>query len=133
MRQVVNPTDRRQRRKVLLVEDEAIIAMDLEQWLTEIGFEVVGPFRRNSDALGALVRTTVDLAVLDYLLVDGECRGVADRLERIGVPYVFLTGCRELHDGRGGVPVLGKPVSQQRLAEALASLCASAARCRDVG
>ena len=102
--------------------------MDLEQWLTEIGFDVVGPFRRSSDALAALERTAIDLAVLDYMLSDQTSGSVADRLERLGVPYLFLTGCQELVrcDRSDEALILGKPTSQKRLVEALGSLCAHA-------
>jgi DNA-binding response OmpR family regulator len=122
---VARPSNQAERFRLLLLEDEAVIAMDLEQSLTEIGFEVVGPFRRSSDALAALERTAVDLAVLDYLLGDQTSDSVADRLEHLGVPYLFLTGCHKVmrHDGRGGAPILGKPVSHERMTEALGSLC----------
>lgn len=118
--------DEAARPKVLLVEDEALIAMDLEQWLIELGCEVVGPFRRNGDALGALGDGAVDFAVLDYVLGDENSGRVADRLEHLSVPYLFLTGCRELlsGDSRREAPKLEKPISRRQMTEAIESLWA---------
>jgi CheY-like chemotaxis protein len=116
------------RSKVLLVEDEILIAMDLEEWLTNLGFEVVGPFKRNSDAIAALDGGGIDFAVLDYVLADEKCDELADRLTRLGVPYVFLTGSHELlvNEGRYDAPILEKPISRVELTEAFAMITASA-------
>jgi DNA-binding response OmpR family regulator len=112
------------RARVLLVEDEAVIAMDLEQWLTELGFEVVGPFRRKRDGLRALRDGRIDFAVLDYLLGDDDSGAIADRLKRLRVPYVFLTGCPELllHKTRHRAPMLEKPISWRQMTDALQNL-----------
>jgi DNA-binding response OmpR family regulator len=112
------------RTTVLLLEDEALIAMDLDQWLTEVGFEVVGPFRRNRDAFAALDCGTVDFAVLDYVLADENSGEVAERLTRLGVPYLFLTGARDVLLGRTphNAPILEKPISRPLMMQALARI-----------
>lgn len=109
------------RRRVLVVEDEALIALDLEQWLTELGFEVIGPFGRAHDALRALDGPRVDFAVLDYVLRDGTSGSVADRLGSHQVPYVYVSGMREPIPGgdSAAMPVLEKPISQRDMTRAL--------------
>lgn len=118
--------DGARRRRVLLVEDEALIAMDLEQWLTEVGFEVVGPFKRNRDAMVALDQGGIDFALLDYVLEDENSGSVADRLKHLRVPYVFLTGCPEplLRQTDRDAPMLEKPISRCQMTEALGNIYA---------
>jgi DNA-binding response OmpR family regulator len=120
--------------RVLLVEDEVLIAMDLEQWLTELGFEVVGPFRRSEDALRALGQGSIDFAILDYLLGDENSGCVAERLTCMRVPYVFLTGCQEvLLDTGRAAPTLEKPMSRRQMGEALKDLYAPMFPCGCTG
>lgn len=114
----------RSRPRVLVVEDEAVISLELEVALHELGCEVVGPARNLTEAL-RLAKAEPDLhaAVLDVNLGDSERSfPVADRLEMRGVPYVFATGyTSEALGGRDAraVAVLRKPYSQEALAEAI--------------
>ncbi|TPG37959.1 PAS domain S-box protein [Roseomonas nepalensis] len=113
------------RRRVLVVEDETLIAMELETALEEIGLEVVGPAQNLTDAL-RLVRDETELhaAVLDVNL-GGEDRvfPVADILLTRGVPIVFATGYGSAQNLDGhdadAVAVLRKPYPRQVLAVAL--------------
>jgi two-component sensor histidine kinase/DNA-binding response OmpR family regulator len=103
--------------RVLLVEDEALVAMVMRDMLTELGFHVVGPFGRSADAAAAAREEDVDAAVLDINL-DGEAAyPVADLLAARGIPFVFVTGYgAESIDGRfAHVPVLQKPIERQML------------------
>jgi two-component sensor histidine kinase/DNA-binding response OmpR family regulator len=103
--------------RVLLVEDEALVAMVMRDMLTELGFHVVGPFGRSADAAAAARDEDVDAAVLDINL-DGEAAyPVADLLAARGIPFVFVTGYgAESIDGRfAHVPVLQKPIERQML------------------
>ncbi len=118
------------RLKALLVEDELLIAMDLEDWLTELGFDVIGPFRRSSDALDTLDTSDalgIDFAVLDFLLEDANSGAVADRLSQLGVPYVFITGCHNLlrQQTRHRAPMLEKPITRVQMTQALGAMRAS--------
>jgi len=103
--------------RVLLVEDEALVAMVMRDMLTEFGLTVVGPFSRMSEAIAAATREDVDAAVLDINL-DGEMvYSLADLLSARGIPFVFVTGYgSESIDGRfAHVPVLQKPIERQVL------------------
>ena len=92
--------DRTHEPRVLLVEDEALVAMMIQETLVEFGFQVVGPVSTTSEALAAAQDKHLDAAVLDINLGDSLAYGVADILEKRGVPFVFVTGydfgkCRE--------------------------------------
>ena len=80
--------------RVLVVEDEALVAMDLERQLRRAGYDVVGPFRSVRDSLQALddQKPSPDVAVLDYSLVGETSEPVAERLAERGVPFFFTTG-----------------------------------------
>ncbi|HEY6256843.1 MAG TPA: HWE histidine kinase domain-containing protein [Xanthobacteraceae bacterium] len=106
--------------KLLLVEDEALTGMMMTDMLTELGFEVIGPFGRVADAMAALGREDFHAAVLDVNL-DGEVvYPVADVVVARGVPFVFVTGySAEGIDRRfAQVPVLQKPIERQMLQNA---------------
>jgi PAS domain S-box-containing protein len=103
--------------RLLLVEDEALTGMMMSDMLTELGFDVIGPFGRVADALAAVRREDFQAAVLDVNL-DGEMvYPVADAVLARGVPFVFVTGySAEGIDRRfAQVPVLQKPIERQML------------------
>ena len=104
-------------RRVLVVEDEALVAMMLQEFLTEYGHSVVGPIGRASDALVAAKETEYDAAILDINLGDGMAYPVADILSARGVPFVFITGYEAdtVEDRFSHVPVLQKPIERQAL------------------
>ena len=103
--------------RLLLVEDEALTGMMMSDMLTELGFEVIGPFGRVADAMAAVGREDFQAAVLDVNL-DGEMvYPVAEAVLALGVPFVFVTGySAEGIDRRfAQVPVLQKPIERQML------------------
>jgi CheY-like chemotaxis protein len=103
--------------RLLLVEDEALTGMMMSDMLTELGFEVIGPFGRVADAMAAVGREDFQAAVLDVNL-DGEMvYPVADAVLARGVPFVFVTGySAEGIDRRfAQIPVLQKPIERQML------------------
>ena len=77
---------------VLLVEDDVLIGMDLEDELTDGGFDVVGCARSVSEARSLLDRRRPDAAVLDIHLHGETTFELAEELDARGVPYVFLSG-----------------------------------------
>jgi DNA-binding response OmpR family regulator len=77
---------------VLLAEDEAIIAIDLEDSLREAGFAVAGPFATAAQAEAWLDTGRPDIAVLDHGLQDGPCDKLIRDLSRRGVPAIIVTG-----------------------------------------
>ena len=103
--------------RLLLVEDEALTGMMMRDMLTELGFDVIGPFGRVADAMAAVRCEDFHAAVLDVNL-DGEMvYSVADAVGARGVPFVFVTGYGvEGIDGRfAQVLVLQKPIERQML------------------
>jgi len=113
-------------RRLLVVEDDYLIAVDLARDLARRGAEVVGPAGSVRDAL-ALVEAEgdrLDGAVLDINVRDGRVYPVADALAARGVPFVFLTGydARVIPDAYAGVPRCEKPVSSALLSRMLSKV-----------
>jgi CheY-like chemotaxis protein len=114
-------------RKILVVEDNFLIAEHLCSVLEEQGCNVVGPAPRLAQALD-LVRSggAIDGAVLDINLGGQRCFQVAAALAERGVPFVFLTGYdeRTIVPGEFAAwPVLSKPFDERRLIETVAATC----------
>jgi PAS domain S-box-containing protein len=80
------------RKRVLLVEDESLIAMMMEQTLRELDFDVVGPFGTVKDALAAVEHAAVDAGILDINLGGEMAYPIARILQARKVPFVFMTG-----------------------------------------
>jgi CheY-like chemotaxis protein len=118
-------------RRVLVVEDEALVAMLLEDGLLDAGAEVVGPAGSVAEALGLVERAArdggLDAAVLDINLGGAAVAPVADRLAALGVPFVFATGYGEGCDrsGHAAAPVLAKPFDPDVLVGAIEGLAAA--------
>ncbi|MEL6646172.1 MAG: response regulator [Pseudomonadota bacterium] len=107
--------------KVLVLDDELIIAMSLSDDLEEAGFEIIGPFSKASEAMAALEQTKPDAAFLDINLgSDRNSFEVASNLKKSGTPFVFLTGYSEKSPAAEEFPdaaYLGKPVTGQQAVE----------------
>lgn len=79
-------------RSVMIVEDEALIALGLEEALEDEGFGVVGPFTTCSEALTSIRNSVPDAAVLDAVLRDGPCLELARELRQREVPFLIYSG-----------------------------------------
>jgi CheY-like chemotaxis protein len=113
--------------RVLVVDDEPLIALLLRDWLEELGHEVTGPANTLQAAFGLIESDPVNAAVLD-LSVRGEATyGVADVLLQRGIPFLFLTGHGpdRVAAPYKRVPVLTKPVDFETVRDALARLLES--------
>jgi CheY-like chemotaxis protein len=112
-------------RRVLVVEDEMMVAWLLEDMLADLGCAVVGPAGSVNQALAMIdAGEAIDVAVLDVNLNGQTSYPVADALAARGVPFVFSTGYdkdRLLEDYRT-FPVLQKPYHQSELGDTLAKL-----------
>jgi CheY-like chemotaxis protein len=111
------------RLRVLLVEDEGLVAMMLEDLIEDLGCEVAGSLASVSAALAWIeAGGLADVALLDVNLNGEHVFPVADALKARGVPFAFATGYDEAHDPRfRDAPLLGKPISQERLEALLRS------------
>jgi DNA-binding response OmpR family regulator len=98
-------------RRVLLVEDELLIAMLLEGALQDQGCTIVGPFSRLADAIGAAQTESLDCALMDINLAGERIFPVAEILRLRSVPFLLLSGYGDsaLPDDRQHWPVLSKP------------------------
>jgi CheY-like chemotaxis protein len=106
---------------VLLVEDSMIIGLDGEDALRRLGARTVEVAASPERAL-AVLDGGVDLAVLDFNLGTGTSLSVADRLLKLGVPYVFATGYGDQLDlppRHAGAPVVKKPYVAASLLSAI--------------
>jgi CheY-like chemotaxis protein len=110
-----------------VVEDEALIALMLEDLLVAFGCSVVGPMARLAPAQSAARQRDFDCALLDININGEPIHPVAEILSERGIPFVFVTGYGEAGvDNRfEGRPVLRKPFRPDKLRAALANLGAA--------
>ncbi|MBY0329969.1 MAG: response regulator [Acetobacteraceae bacterium] len=120
-------------KRILVVEDEALVAMLMEDGLADAGAEVVGPASSVEQALElvewAAARTGgLDAAVLDINLQGTVVAPVADRLAALGVPIIFATGYGKGVDrgAHGAAPLLTKPFGSDELIATIEELGATA-------
>lgn len=109
-------------RRVLVVEDQYAIALDLCEGLDRQGADVVGPASSVEDALDMLEGgARPDVAVLDIQLRGGLVYPLADRLLQLGVPYLFTTACEqsEIPERHRRAPRFEKPIRLTSILEAI--------------
>lgn len=109
-------------RRVMVVEDESLVAMLLETILHDLGCDVVGPVSNIGDGLRAVAgETTLDAAVLDVNVAGQEVFPIAEALKARGIPFVFSTGYGEsgLPDHWRGHPTVQKPFTDAAIRDAL--------------
>lgn len=111
-------------RRVLVVEDEMMIAMMLADMLEDLGHQVVGPVARLDKALDLVRRETIDVALLDVNVHGQEIYPVADELIRRGIPFMLATGygAKGVREQYRSWPILQKPFQQENLRDAIAGL-----------
>ena len=110
---------------VLLVEDEALIALALTDDVETAGYDVAGPFHRVRDTLAWLEQHTPDVAIIDIQLRDGSSIDLARVLRERGVPFIVFSGekrDRRSPDAFEGGRWLSKPVGTRQLLDTLAEL-----------
>lgn len=105
--------------RILIVEDEIVVALFMEDVLTEFGYEVAGVVSHLEDAMAR--PRDYDLAVLDVHLNGRSVFEFADKLASEGVPFVFATGYGErgIPERHRAYPVLQKPFQPEELRLAL--------------
>lgn len=116
-------------RRILVLEDEYVIASEVEHCLRKAGADVEGPWPTAAQALAALNQpgNLIDAGVLDINLGHGgTAYPVAARLDSLGVPFLFTTGntLSEAEPASQDHPRLEKPVSARALLKAVQELLA---------
>ena len=113
--------------RVLVVEDEAVIAMLVEDMVSDFGSEVVGPVAKITEALRLAHEAELDAAILDINVGGAVIFPVADALQERGIPLIFATGygSRTVPERYCGSPTLPKPFTYETLAAALRAVLAS--------
>jgi CheY-like chemotaxis protein len=118
-----------ERPKVLVVEDEFIIALDLSETVKDLGYELEGPYADRQNALEAIESDLPDCAILDVFTADGEVYPLADRLAEAGVPIVFHSGHVSPAEVKARYPdaqACAKPCPPDQLIDALQEAVARA-------
>lgn len=111
-------------RRVLVMEDEILIALDLEQICRDLGADDVTTVRGLDDVAAAgTAGAAFDVVVLDLMLAGRSTVEFARGLREKGIPFVFTTGYSDVEgvlEHLAGVPIVDKPFSSAALAMAIA-------------
>jgi CheY-like chemotaxis protein len=121
-------------KRVLIVEDEPLLFMDMESSLMEAGCEVVGPVGTLCKAKQLIAGTECDAALLDVNLAGESIDEVAVALTQRNIPFAFVTGYEReaLPQAFQETLILGKPFSRDQLRSAVQALLDRAADPRSV-
>jgi two-component system, OmpR family, sensor histidine kinase TorS len=111
-------------KRVLILDDEALIALDVEMTLADLGYEAATAMTV-TEALQLLEARPVDLAIVDYHLKDGNADEVLKQLRSRKIPFVVCSGSVELQELQAllqGSAFLAKPFTTDRLVDAVTGL-----------
>lgn len=111
-------------KRILIVEDNALIAMTLAQALEDAGFMVAGPCRSIAQSLQTLKQYDIDAAILDIGLGGETSADVARALNKANTPFIVVSGYadEDLTEPFANAPNLGKPYSTKDLIAQLKAL-----------
>lgn len=117
-------------KRVLVVDDEFLVAMGLEDNLRSLGYVVVGPVGTLAAAIAAAAHEQVDAAILDVNLAGEAVYPAAAILAERGIPFIFCsgyTGSARMPPEFAGAPRVAKPYTSRIIADALAELLSGGA------
>ena len=112
-------------RRILVVEDQFLIAMEVQHYLERAGAIVAGPVGTVDQALSKAEEDILDAALLDIDLGGERCWPIADVLARRGIPFVFTTGFEGsigMPERFAGLPILSKPYREEEVLAVLRRL-----------
>jgi CheY-like chemotaxis protein len=120
-------------RRILVVEDEMLVLMNIELALSDFGCCIIFVAATVSQALALLSQQDFDLAILDVNLADGKSYPVADALSKRRIPFAFSTGCSDHGDRQdlNNRPTLRKPYVRAHFEAVLKRLLSGASRQND--
>jgi len=110
--------------RILVVEDEMMIAMLMEDLLKSYGYEVVGPASRVENAIHLVSSEAIDAGILDLNIADEEVYPVADALAARSIPFLFISGYKAsvISQTYRDRPLLRKPFSTRLLKPTLQAI-----------
>lgn len=116
------------RTRVLVVEDEMMLAMLMEDTLADFGCDVVGPIARVAAGVRLAITEPLDGAILDINVAGTEVFPVADVLAKRNIPFVFVSGynSNDLPPQWKGRPTLHKPFRPEDLAQSMGAFSKNA-------
>ena len=110
-------------KRVLIVEDDPVIAVDYHFQLKDVGATAHGFKATNREALSYLDSHAVDAAIVDFLLCDGTGESIIDGLKSRGIPFIVVSGCTfRMHGEVDASHVLSKPVAPGEIWRALSEV-----------
>lgn len=109
-------------KRILVVEDEFLVAAMLCDFLEDAGAVPVGPVGRVSDGLAAIAAGGFDLAVLDWNLCGESSEPLAEALAAASLPFVIATGYGAVGAGFNDRPILAKPYAWDDAVRLIGSL-----------
>ena len=111
-------------KNILIVEDEMMIALHIEDTLTQLGHHVVTAIT-TAQAEEVIARDNIELALVDYKLTGGDSEALMGRLQAAGIPFVVCSGISD-ESQRGSVsrqaPFLSKPFTSDALIDAVSAI-----------
>lgn len=109
---------------ILIVENDAIIALNIEDSLLDLGYRVLGPLATGSETMALLGSQQPDAVLLNLKLDDGIAIDVAKALLRLSIPVALLTGAElsDLDPELQTIPCLNKPFTNTQLEKMLLQL-----------
>jgi DNA-binding response OmpR family regulator len=110
-------------KKILIVEDDALLAFDVCDIVSDAGFEVLGPATTVAEALALISEIRIGVAIVDFNLGAETAEGFARTLQAKGTPLLFLSGNSRhaIPAEFKEVPLLSKPVRPPELIAAIQS------------
>jgi DNA-binding response OmpR family regulator len=110
-------------KRILVVEDDPVIAVDYHFQMKDAGATAQGFKATNEAALDYLETHEVDAAIVDFALCDGNSEQVMGWLQTHGIPFIVVSGCTfHMRDEASSAPVLSKPVAPGEVCRALSEV-----------
>jgi CheY-like chemotaxis protein len=109
-------------KRILIVEDEVLVAMLLEDMVAELGAVVAGTASNLEQALAFVAQKEFDAAILDMNLGDHDSKPVAEALKSRSIPFLFATGYGGSASNPHDIMILEKPYALEEIEYALKSL-----------
>lgn len=114
-------------RHALIIEDEMLIALEVESLLHDLGFQSCDIADNPADAVKCALARRPDLVTADVRILNGTGVEAMEAIVRkLGpIPHVYVTGNADMIVGRTNAPIVDKPLSHQALAAACERACAA--------